>query len=225
MCKVKWGRTTIFFEDGVEIRKVEGHRCRECGRMEPEVTFGFKKEGKVKYQHYLCHPCQAEYRKTMNHDPESKRRQMRRGAERRNKKRKLGLSTVSDILKDSKSSDKKSGRQNDQDRKFIENEISHGCSYCGESNIRITLDRIDNSLGHLKSNVRAACMRCNYIRRHMPFDAWIAIVPAIESARKRGLFGLWDGFGERRASSQDGKASACKADQREFDSPLALQDL
>lgn len=53
------------------------------------------------------------------------------------------------------------------------------------------LDRIDNSKGHTKDNVRAACIRCNYMRGSMPFEAWEFLVPTIKEAVKRGLFGKW----------------------------------
>ncbi len=95
------------------------------------------------------------------------------------------------ILQDSRSTDKKRGLKNDLDREFIKITIATGCSYCGETEIRIGLDRIDNAKGHTKNNVRAACMRCNYLRRDMPFAAWLSVTPAIRAAREAGLFGNW----------------------------------
>jgi hypothetical protein len=97
------------------------------------------------------------------------------------------------ILTDSKQNDKRKGRQNDLTREFIRSELSKGCSYCGDAQCRMTLDRIDNSIGHLQSNVVPACLRCNYIRRDIPFEAWMIIVPAVREARIQGLFGTWDG--------------------------------
>lgn len=69
--------------------------------------------------------------------------------------------------------------------------ISGGCSYCGETNGQITLDRKDNAKGHARSNVVAACYRCNYTRRNMPYAAWNVLAPAMRSARELGLFGDW----------------------------------
>jgi hypothetical protein len=86
------------------------------------------------------------------------------------------------IWRDSRSSDKKLLRENDLDKDFIKDKISNGCFYCGETKIRMTLDRIDNSLGHLKTNVNPACMRCNYLRRDMPYDAWLFLVEGIRKA-------------------------------------------
>ena len=79
----------------------------------------------------------------------------------------------------------------DLDQEFIRTLISSGCRYCGETELKMTLDRIDNNAGHTKANVLPCCLRCNYIRGSMPFDAWMAIVPAIRKAREAGLFGLW----------------------------------
>lgn len=56
----------------------------------------------------------------------------------------------------------------------------------------MSLDRIDNKVGHLKTNVVAACIRCNYFRRDMPFAAWKIIVPAMRKARKMGVLKGWN---------------------------------
>lgn len=97
------------------------------------------------------------------------------------------------ILIDTRSCDKKAGRKNDLDLVFIREAIREGCSYCGETTLRMTLDRIDNTLGHLKSNVVSACIRCNYARRNMPHAAWLMLAPAMRAARLAGLFGEWTG--------------------------------
>jgi len=95
------------------------------------------------------------------------------------------------ILEDSRKGDKKKNRQNDLDLDFIKKVIEKGCSYCGENEIKICLDRIDNSKGHLKDNVIAACVRCNNIKNSMPYEAWLHIVPSIKSAYENGLFDNW----------------------------------
>jgi hypothetical protein len=77
------------------------------------------------------------------------------------------------------------------DTEFIRNLISNGCQYCGETELRMTLDRIDNSIGHTRENVLPCCLRCNYIRGSMPFDAWMILVPAVRQAKEAQLFGTW----------------------------------
>lgn len=95
------------------------------------------------------------------------------------------------ILRDSRESDRKAGRQHNLALEFIESLIASGCSYCGELTLKMTLDRKDNSTGHTHDNVVASCVRCNYIRRDMPYEAWLLIVPSIKRARELGLFGSW----------------------------------
>lgn len=97
------------------------------------------------------------------------------------------------IFWDSRNSDRKSGLQNDLTRDFIRELITKGCSYCGETRSRMTLDRIDNSIGHVQNNVVPCCIRCNYIRRDMPASAWGVISSSVREARERGLFGDWTG--------------------------------
>ena len=100
---------------------------------------------------------------------------------------------ASAIVTDSRKSDRKKGRKNDLSVGRVEEVIAGGCSYCGEQEIRMTLDRKDNARGHELDNVVAACVRCNYLRRDMPYEAWMAVVPAIRAAKERGLFGSWTG--------------------------------
>ena len=96
------------------------------------------------------------------------------------------------ILEDSRRADRKRRRKNDLTKQFIEASIQEGCRYCGESHLKMTLDRIDNSKGHTKRNVVASCIRCNIIRRDMPYEAWQFLVPRMREARKRGLFQGWN---------------------------------
>lgn len=39
------------------------------------------------------------------------------------------------------------------------------CAYCGTPILTIGLDRIDNSVGYIFSNLRACCLRCNQMKR------------------------------------------------------------
>jgi hypothetical protein len=97
------------------------------------------------------------------------------------------------IVQDSRSGDKRHGRSNDLTVAFVERLIASGCAYCGETKLQMTLDRIDNSIGHLMTNVVSACVRCNLMRRDMPYAAWYSMLPAIRFARESGLFGEWRG--------------------------------
>jgi hypothetical protein len=95
------------------------------------------------------------------------------------------------VLQDCKKSDRKLGRVCDLHISDVERMVCGCCSYCGDSSIRMTLDRIDNDLGHVRGNVLPSCIRCNLIRGSMPMAAWMHLVPSIREARELGLFGLW----------------------------------
>jgi hypothetical protein len=95
------------------------------------------------------------------------------------------------ILKDSRNTDKKRGLANDLDRPFVDAMISQPCSYCGDTALRMTLDRINNEIGHTKANVVPACYRCNIIRRDMPYEAWLRFRDVLRRTREDGLFGDW----------------------------------
>jgi hypothetical protein len=108
------------------------------------------------------------------------------------------------LWEDSRRSDRKNNRENDLTKEHIQHLISRDCAYCGESTILMTLDRKDNSLGHTQDNCIACCIRCNYIRRDMPYEAWLSLVGAIRSARESGLFGAWTCSVHKMVSQNDG---------------------
>lgn len=85
------------------------------------------------------------------------------------------------------------GHACDLTKQEIEQLIVRGCDYCGEKSLRMTLDRIDNSKGHTRENVVPACIRCNYARRNMPYEAWLCLVGGMRQAREKGLFKDWTG--------------------------------
>lgn len=95
------------------------------------------------------------------------------------------------IVTDSRRTDKRLDRKNELTIPIVEALIVGGCHYCGDTAAVMTLDRIDNTIGHVVQNVIPACLRCNYIRRDMPHEAWMALVAAIRKAREAGLFGTW----------------------------------
>ena len=42
--------------------------------------------------------------------------------------------------------------------------INSACSYCGDKDKRIGIDRVDNSLGYLKDNCVSCCKTCNFMK-------------------------------------------------------------
>lgn len=97
------------------------------------------------------------------------------------------------IWYDTRKLDKRYKRDNNLSKQFIEDLIELGCRYCGETNLRMTLDRKDNSIGHTVDNVIPACIRCNNIRRDMPFAAWIQLSAKLRDIKADELFGSWVG--------------------------------
>lgn len=89
--------------------------------------------------------------------------------------------------------DRRRGLKCDLTLEWVENAIKNGCFYCGETAVRMSLDRIDNDLGHTTDNVQPACARCNFLRGTMPYEAWVHLIPSIREAREMGLFGDWSG--------------------------------
>lgn len=173
-------------------------QCTRCGEVKDTTEFSLRRNGDKTYVGPTCRPCDCirmqEYRKDGTYKerrcPEKQREHNVRSAAKNKQKRRDGEDRARFIIEDARNGDRKFGRDCDLDRDFVESEITKGCSYCG-SLARMTMDRIDNDLGHLKTNVAPACYRCNMIRRDMPHGAWMAIVPAIKAASDSGLFGDW----------------------------------
>ncbi len=172
--------------------------CHTCKSFKHINEFKWRIVARKKYPASQCRLCEAikrreRYRRNTKRDRAKRQKSWRKSYDRRKELRAKGINISRWILVDSKNSDQKQKRQNNLDKQFIEELIKNGCIYCGETQLRMTLDRIDNSIGHLKSNVNPACIRCNYMRRDMPYNAWLKIVPAIRKAREMGLFENWTG--------------------------------
>lgn len=161
--------------------------CNKC--KIPKDTLEFDKRYDREQLRKTCKVCRSSRRHERNKDNYNlKRKEI---CDENKNRRKINPNRF--ILEDSRRSDKKKGFSNDLTKEFIESIITNGCRYCGETKLRMTLDRIDNSIGHLQSNVVPACIRCNLARGSMPYIAWQHIVPLIKEAREQGLFGDWDG--------------------------------
>lgn len=170
------------------LKKESGPLVRVCTGCEKEVSI--EEFGKTRwFKHTICKPCnKKEQRKKYNaaHKDEQKQYEHKRN------KRLRTSDVAGTIVRDSKNTDKKKGRENDLTRGFVNETISQPCSYCGDpAPQRMTVDRVDNSKGHLQSNVVAACSRCNRFRIDMPYEAWKLFWPALKEARIKGLFGEW----------------------------------
>jgi hypothetical protein len=158
-------------------------KCRKCGQ-EGEAYPG---------KGNLCKNCDNSSRLTRSFNLKFRRKSQINAARRISAMRKAGKQLSRWILKDCRNHDKKAGLTCDLSRQDIDEIVSKPCEWCGETHIRMTLDRIDNSQGHTRINVVGACIRCNLLRKHMPIEAWREVSIGVRSAREKGLFGDWTG--------------------------------
>lgn len=133
--------------------------------MRQKLSSGFEtkiRNGKPYY--WMCKPCYRLY--TSNHWNANKDRVNARRSKKRAEHPEYA------IVADCKKADKLHGRgSNDLTAEFVRSKIAMGCVYCGATEMRITLDRIDNALARNQSNIVPCCIRCNYTRGSMPYAA------------------------------------------------------
>jgi hypothetical protein len=162
--------------------------CRQCCRILPIDEF--YKAGKGSYRHHICKSCWSEVGQVKYGQEKNERRDPAFRAKY--------------VIRDAIRMDRGSGIPVDLTLDWVQMELAKGCSYCGGTDIKMTLDRIDNSKGHHKDNVVPACIRCNFIRKTMPYQAWLCLVPGLKEAQRRGLFedwtGVFSGSGRRRVN-------------------------
>lgn len=178
--------------------------CKTCNTRKPIEEFGLNspaRNGK-RYRRCHCRPCHTKIRKGYATSPEATRRAEQKRLSKATAERAANERTEHYIRLDTRASDRKKGRKNDLTKEFIAEQIAKGCTYCGESQIRMTLDRIDNDRGHTMDNVVSACVRCNHVRGDMPYEAWVVVARAMRRVRKQGLFGDWRGRSKPWSTTQ-----------------------
>jgi len=163
--------------------------CNRCGILLTEENWEITKKNGREYLRSSCRPCKNKFDYTRCREiPERyERKKETNRLARHNPDKRARFS-----LTDSQSYDTIRSLDNDLNLTFVTKLLSNGCFYCGSTH-RVGLDRKDNSLGHIQSNVVPACIRCNFIRRGMPYEAWILLVPTIRIIYDRNLLGEWSG--------------------------------
>ena len=152
--------------------------CTQCKEDKLETSFA---SIQGKYRRKVCTSCRR--RNRYKNNPREVLDYEKRSRER---------NPYPYLLKNYKSKDKQRGHTgNDLDLDFLKSCLAQPCTYCGETRLQMTLDRIDNHAAHSRSNVLPACIRCNLLRGDMPFPAWESLVPAVRATRIQGLFGSW----------------------------------
>ena len=173
------------------LRYLSMRLCRNCNQIKTEQSFRKGQSGGTRNTCRKCESIQRGVRKEA--DPVGTYTVIRRRTLKLSAMRRTGIDIERFIFEDAKKEDRKRGYDFDLTKSWIKDQIAHGCSYCGNTGLRMTLDRIDNTVGHTKDNVVPACIRCNYLRRNIPYEAWLVLVPAVKKAVESGLFGDWTG--------------------------------
>ncbi len=174
--------------------------CTLCGRSTPEVTFGWRTVSGRRYPNTRCVKCKSKFDRRYQKNPDSVREINKRRYSKRKQERTTSVNRAKYVFWDTRQMDFRLGRENDLTKEFIETLVSQPCSYCGETELKMTLDRIDNAFGHLQSNVVGACIRCNFIRRDMPYIVWMRLVPELRKVRVEGLLGNWIPHTKRKST-------------------------
>jgi len=160
-----------------------GHYCRVCGEYKHSSEFGRNGKGNLER---LCKICKRKSRPIREALVSSKLAQI--------KLQRLDPNMIPKfVLTDCRRSDRKKNRDNDLTLEVVRELLANPCSYCEETSLRMTLDRKDNSIGHVVHNVVPSCIRCNLARGSMPYEAWLCLVPGVKQALREGLFGHWQG--------------------------------
>ena len=170
--------------------------CATCKQHLCASKFHTRKQNGKTYLYHCCRDCKSNDTREKLADGRltkkpASRASIQASIKGKKERRAAGLDRDKYIVDDSRASDKKKGRENDLDRTFVAALIANPCSYCGGTELPMTVDRIDNTLGHIRTNVVPACFRCNLIRRDMPYEAWLTFSPVLRSLVETRGFGDW----------------------------------
>lgn len=173
---------------------LEAWVCASCGKTPPEVTPYSQTRNNVAYLRPTCRQCDNAGRCRYKRLPNSPEVDARWAQMRRDARRSPSPATrARHIIIDSTKADRRKGRETVLTEAFVVDQITKPCHYCADTEAQMTLDRIDNALGHTEDNVVPSCFRCNVARGAMPYAAWMLLTPGMRQAREQGLFGEWDG--------------------------------
>ena len=157
--------------------------CPACKEEKPAAKFGYRAPNAkgVRYLVSKCRQCKHKHEIEKGwFDPEADALKSRERYDTVYKvERKANINRARYILTDCRRDDKKRGHECDLDIAFIDSQIIYPCSYCSDPDpAKMTLDRVDNSRGHMKDNVVPACLPCNTARGAKPIGDWIGLCEA-----------------------------------------------
>ena len=136
--------------------------CKRCGK---EAEFSYqsatRKDG-TPIPRCSCKKCEnqkREERRKRNGITTARKKGYKKYQKKISYMRKNNIDSARWILQDSKASARKKNIPHNLTKEEIEDIISNGCCYCEDKELRMTLDRIDNSKGYFPGNVRWATMK------------------------------------------------------------------
>lgn len=196
--RVRLARLDCCGRYGYHVAMSDHKTCPRCGVAKPSEAFGRRTVRGRPALRAHCRSCESKKRWLRRKATGREGDIAQRAAEGRYREKMKGwrsdpahLARI--VLQDSKGRARKKELEHSLTLDEIVSLVAQPCSYCGETELRMTLDRADNARGYVFENVAPACIRCNYARKNMPYAAWIEVAKGMRSAREQGLFGDWTG--------------------------------
>lgn len=177
----------------------DNKKCSSCEKTLSINCFQVIKTLKTgkKVLRNVCRTCRQQRQSAFNDTSERKQAAIKLAGVKQNEKekqeRKEPQHRAKYVYRDSRATDKKRGLNNNLTIEWVQSEFKKGCNYClrAENECKMSLDRLDNSIGHIMSNVVPCCNFCNYLKRDMPYEAWKFLTPHIKAAIELNLFKDW----------------------------------
>lgn len=154
---------------------LELRTCSKCkNEKELDSNNFYKCEGRSKGFHSVCITCKNE---------QNRIRYSIKGEELKLYARNYYKENRAKSLRNSyKNNDAKKGWENDLDEDFINEKLTHLCTYCEFPSTG--LDRLNNSLPHLKSNCISCCLECNHARNeHFTYEEMLILGKTIREIK------------------------------------------
>lgn len=173
------------------MKNREGHRVCSCCKLEKELTsnnFCSDKNRKSGFS-YRCKSCDSikkDNRKERYKKLSEEQKEIHRAKNREYTSKGLGRATA--LICAYRKVDRKKGQVCDLDRDFLVNNIfNKECIYCGSLD-NIGCDRVNNNVGHIKTNVVPCCRICNTTRmNNFSHDEMILLGKTIKEINKNRM--------------------------------------
>ena len=168
---------------------IEGFRKCSCCKTEKLINSNNFCSDKNRYLgfSYRCKECDRAKKDNRKERYKNLTNQQKEVYKAKNRKyTSSGLGRATALICSYRKADLKKGQLCDLDRLFLVNEIfSSKCVYCGETE-NLGCDRLDNKIGHVKTNVVPCCKLCNTTRMdNFTHDEMLLIGGAIKKIKEQ----------------------------------------